>query len=105
MAKLNACSSSIHVTPSGNGLPSAWSHVGRLVDGTSTEGAASAGSLGWTSRFESFTGVSFFIRVHLPCPYPPAQDQRKLAAPSRFTCALPDVAELIERGSLDRILL
>src|ERR1700691_5008317 len=57
MAKLNACSSSIHMTQRGNGLPSAFSHVGRFLSGAATELAASAGRsvLASTSTPELFT--------------------------------------------------
>src|SRR5580698_3666115 len=44
MAKLYACSASIHVAPSGSGLPSTCSHVGRFVDGVAAGAAAAPGA-------------------------------------------------------------
>src|ERR1700678_752548 len=42
MAKLNACSASIHVTPSGKGLPSACDQVGRLANGITSRAMPSS---------------------------------------------------------------
>src|SRR5713226_1844884 len=57
MAKLNACSFSIHVTPSGNGLPSICAQVGRFGVPVAAGWAASVGRVASasTSLVELFT--------------------------------------------------
>src|SRR5580704_8877104 len=66
MAKLNACSSSIQLAPSGNGLPSTCSQVGRLVGGAAAVLAALAGLsvLAIPSGLELFT-VPLFLSIQL----------------------------------------
>ena len=55
MAKLKACSSSIQVTPSGNGLPSVCSQAGRLVRAAAADWArprsATSASITWIELF------------------------------------------------------
>src|ERR1700722_3965659 len=57
MAKLNAFCSSIHLTPSGNGLPSTSSQLGRLMREVATVSAVFAGPsmLASASTPERFT--------------------------------------------------
>src|SRR5580704_7757782 len=90
MAKLNACSASIQLTPSGNGLPSDWSQVGRFITGATTVLAALAGpsKLASTSMLELFTAPLFHLLQTAGFALNAAAIQlRQTAATNRAVCS------------------
>ena len=81
MAKLYACSASIHVAPSGSGLPSTCSHVGRFADGVAAGAAAAPGA----GRFVE--SLMFLYQITPPADYrsrEPTPTERSRASPQPF---------------------